>query len=176
MLCISANFTLLFKKPSSIFSKVLSALLLASPIAFLGFLSEPVLSKDKTTKKPATLEEQFLYQKIGGLNICIGLAADIEFRKAAGVSATTYAEYVKIYHDSKVLIRNEKNKLVPQEVPPKALYKGAEVYVIASAIRYCPDQVPQDAKDYIEDTIKRNLESSNGKQGKNDKRKSKKKK
>ena len=100
-------------------------------------------------KKPATADDIFLYSGIGSSFICNARSAGVEFPKAVGISAATYAQILNGRHDGYVLSAGDK------KLTNKQLFSGAEFHVITGALQYCPEQVPDDVKVKVEEAIEK---------------------
>ena len=135
------------KTSSRLLGRSLAPWLLLAPIAFLG-LASCSESGGKSKLLPATKEDVFLYRGLGASYICNARAAGIEFSKAAGVASATYVQVLNGRHGG-IVASAGKEKLTN-----KQLFSGAEFQVITGALQYCPDQVPSDVREKIENLIK----------------------
>ena len=112
-------------------------------------------NKPKTDSKikPATEEDSFLYRGLGASYICNARAAGIEFPKAVGISAATYAQVLNGKHGGFVESAGDK------KLTSKQLFNGAEFQIITGALQYCEEYVPDDVKAKVEESIKRQTEA-----------------
>ena len=123
----------------------------------LPYFTEPANARDKSkskgsdvslSTKPANKEDTFLYRQISINFLCRARLAKIEFPEALGVSAATFADIVAQKHGGEV------EELPDEKLSPKRLYLAAEVQIVEGAIKFCPDQVPKDAKKKFNEFIK----------------------
>ena len=103
--------------------------------------------KKRTSNKPASSEEVFLYRQIGINFLCRARLSEIEFPKALGISSATFADIIDRKHDGRV------QELPDKKLTPKQLYFSAELQIIEGAIRFCPDQVPEETKTKFNELI-----------------------
>ena len=122
---------------------------LLTPMVFLNTssLAKPNKNAELT---PATKEDIFLYRGIGGTYFCNARAAGVEFPKAVGIAAATYAQVLNGRHGGFVASAGKK------KLTDKQLFNGAEFQVITAAMQFCEQHVPKDVKKKVEKTIKKN--------------------
>ncbi len=101
----------------------------------------------KNKPKPASDQQIFLYRGIGASYVCNASAAGIEFPKAVGVAAATYAQLLNGRHGGRVAAAGKK------QLTNKQLFAGAEFQIITGALQYCPKDVPTDIKEKVEKAI-----------------------
>jgi len=128
--------------------------LLLVPIAIAGCSSAnspgSSLKSSKTENKkeaPANDDDIFLYRGIGASFLCNARSAGVEFPKAVGIAAATYAQVLNGRHGGFVSSAGD-NKLTN-----KQLFAGAEFQVITGALQYCPKEVPDDVKAKVQEAI-----------------------
>ena len=102
---------------------------------------------------PATDDDVFLYRGIGASFLCNARSAGIEFPKAVGIAAATYAQVLNGRHGGLVASAGEK------KLTNKQLFAGAEFQIITGAMQYCPKQVPDDVKTKVEEAIEKQKNS-----------------
>ncbi len=125
------------------------------PVA-LGTLLNPSLAKDNSGKRPASEQDLFLYRAIGATYICVARELDIEFEKAAAISAITYVNLLEGRHDSRIKAIGDK------KFTRKELIFGANNQLIPAAVEYCPKKVPSKTKKEVNKFLKK-LQSENKK-------------
>ena len=111
------------------------------------------------TKPQASQEDIFLYKQMGASYLCkaINDKIDFDFKKALAVSTFTFAEVIFSKHGN--LIKEAgKEKLTTQRV----LYIG-EIEILNSAIKICPEQIPNEVKKSFEETINKLKKQENKK-------------
>jgi len=128
--------------------------LLLVPIVIAGCrASNPSGSSSKPSEAesnkqpPATDDDIFLYRGIGASFLCNARSAGVEFPKAVGIAAATYAQVLNGRHGGFVSSAGD-NKLTN-----KQLFAGAEFQVITGALQYCPKEVPDDVKAKVQEAI-----------------------
>ena len=136
--------------------------LLKIPLLFYLIICEiNILNKRlyANTKPQATQQDVFLYKQMGASYLCksINDKIDFDFKKAFAVSTYTFAEVIFSKHGN--LIKDAgKEKLTPERV----LFIG-EIEILNSAIKICPNQIPNDVKKRFEETLNKLKKRSNKK-------------
>ncbi len=108
-----------------------------------------------TKQTPASDEDIFLYRGIGASYLCNARTAGVDFPKAVGVAAATYAQVLNGRHGGIVASAGDK------KLTSKQLFAGAEFQIITGALQYCPDQVPEDVKEKVKQAIDKKNEVKN---------------
>ena len=141
--------------------KLLATSLLLVPLALASCNSSvqseanPKSSKSAGKTSPASREDIFLYRAIGVAYVCRARQAEVEFSKALGISAATYAELLLGRHGGMVKEAGDK------KLNEKQLYSGAEIQIVSGALQYCPKSVPEDTKNKFDEFVKKQKELSN---------------
>ena len=108
----------------------------------------PIATKEEVSKQaPATDDDVFLYRGIGASFLCNARSAGVEFPKAVGIAAATYAQVLNGRHGGVVASAGEK------KLTNKQLFAGAEFQIITGALQYCPKEVPDDVKAKVQEAI-----------------------
>ena len=79
----------------------------------------------------------------------------VEFPKALGISASTYAQALKGRHDGKV------EALDGKSLTDKEMFNAAEQQVLLRAMTACPKAVPIDVQTKVKDALKKHGSSIN---------------
>ena len=87
---------------------------------------------------PANEDDLYLYKGMGASYLCIASKAGIDFPKAIGVATATYVQVLEGKHGG--LIKELGDKKLERE----KLFAGAEFQIVETAIKYCPDSIPDD--------------------------------
>ena len=103
---------------------------------------------------PASKEEAFLYRQIGINYLCRARAAEIEFPKALGISAATFADIIAQKHGGFV------SELPDKKLTNKQLYFSAELQLVEGAISFCPEKVPEETKTKFNKFIEKDKKSN----------------
>tara|TARA_Y100000589_G_scaffold65864_1_gene57432 strand:- start:49 stop:504 length:456 start_codon:yes stop_codon:yes gene_type:complete len=112
------------------------------PILFSGFIldinlfNQDIYANQKL--KPAKEEDLYLYKGMGASYLCIASKAGIDFPKAIGVATATYVQVLEGKHGG--LIKD----LGDMKLERQKLFAGAEFQIVETALRYCPDSIPED--------------------------------
>ncbi|WP_320676957.1 cAMP phosphodiesterase [Prochlorococcus sp. MIT 1300] len=129
---------------------------LLAPIA-LALLGLGSCSKTSSKPGPATDSDIRLYRSIGTSYLCNARVAKVDFDKALGIAARTYAQLLKERHGSIVKSAGS------QKLPDKRLFRGAADQVLAGSILFCPKLVPEDVKTRVNETLSQQKNNTNTK-------------
>ena len=116
--------------------------ILLFPIFFSGFIldinlfNQEIYSNNKI--KPAMEEDLYLYKGMGASYLCIASNAGIDFSKAIGVATATYVQVLEGKHGGKI------EELGEIKLEREKLFAGAEFQIVETALKYCPDSIPED--------------------------------
>ena len=101
------------------------------------------------TKPPASEQDIFLYKQMGASYLCKSLndKIDFDFEKAFAVSTYTFAEVIFSKHGN--LIKEAGSEKLPSK---RVIYIG-EIEILNSAIKICPEQIPNKIKKKFKETI-----------------------
>lgn len=127
---------------------VLAATIFLTPLTLISPASFAQAAAD-ADKKPATNADIFLYRGIGITTFCVARSVDVEFPKAVGIAASSYAQVVEGMHGGFIASVGTK------KLTAKELFIGAESQIIIGAIKTCPEKVPADVKTKVEEALKK---------------------
>ena len=88
--------------------------------------------------KPAIEEDLYLYKGMGASYLCIASKAGIDFSKAIGVATATYVQVLEGKHGGLI------KELGNTKLERNKLFAGAEFQIIETALKYCPESLPED--------------------------------
>ena len=108
------------------------------------------ISNSENNLLPATEEDLLLYKGMGASYLCIASKAGIEFPKAVGIATTTYVQVLEGKHGG--LIKDLGNKKLDRE----KLFSGSEFQIVTTAIKSCPDSVPEKVRKKVDKILKEN--------------------
>ncbi len=112
------------------------------PICLSGFILDiNLFNQDINANqklKPAIEEDLYLYRGMGASYLCIASKAGIEFEKAIGVATATYVQVLEGKHGG--LIKELGDKKLERE----KLFAGANFQIVETALKYCPESIPED--------------------------------
>tara|TARA_Y100000589_G_scaffold317922_1_gene344670 strand:+ start:113 stop:568 length:456 start_codon:yes stop_codon:yes gene_type:complete len=141
------------------FSRKISLPIFFSAIFFGGnFFNQEIFANKEP--KAANDEDLYLYRGMGASYLCIASKAGIEFPKAVGVATATYVQVLEGKHGGLI------KELGEVKLERKKLFAGAEFQIVETAIRYCPDSIPEEVSKKVKNILKENKTSK-----KNNKRK-----
>tara|TARA_B100000963_G_C22262970_1_gene509318 strand:+ start:168 stop:632 length:465 start_codon:yes stop_codon:yes gene_type:complete len=116
--------------------------LLIFPIFLSGFIFEISLFNQEIYAnkklKPAREEDLYLYKGMGASYLCIASKAGIDFPKAIGVATATYVQVLEGKHGGLI------EELGDMKLKREKLFAGAEFQIVETAMKYCPDSIPED--------------------------------
>ena len=153
MKSLTAKYFLDLLKPTFVLPLNAFTIALSAIVGFSPFVSASenllITQKDLTSNtKPASSTDTFLYRQLGVNFLCRARMADVEFPKALGIAAATFADVISQKHGGFV------EELPDKKLTTKQLYLSAEIQIIEGAIKFCPDNVPSEAKDKFEEFVK----------------------
>ncbi len=96
---------------------------------------------------PANEEDLYLYKGIGASYLCMATKAGVEFPKAVGIATATYVQVLEGKHGGLV------KELGKKKVEREKLFAGAEFQIVTTAMQYCPDNVPKEISEKVQNII-----------------------
>ena len=134
------------------------------PICLTGFILDINLFTQEiyANKKlnPALEEDLYLYKGMGASYLCIASKAGIDFSKAIGVATATYVQVLEGKHGGKI------KELGDMKLEREKLFLGAEFQIVETALRYCPDSIPEDVTKKVNKILIDNQPAKNNKKKK----------
>ena len=121
-------------------------LILLSLLMDLNFRNNKVLANKKLI--PADDKDLYLYKGMGASYLCIAKKAGVEFPKALGVATATYVQVLEGKHGGLI------KELGDTKLERKQLFAGAEFQIVSTAMNYCPDSIPKDVFQKVNDLLK----------------------
>ena len=116
--------------------------ILSFPICLFGFFLDINLFNQEiyANKKlePAVEEDLYLYKGMGASYLCIASKAGIDFPKAIGVATATYVQVLEGKHGGLI------KELGDTKLEREKLFAGAEFQIVETALKYCPESIPED--------------------------------
>ena len=100
--------------------------------------------------KPAMEEDLYLYKGMGASYLCIASKAGIDFPKAIGVATATYVQVLEGKHGGLI------DELGDTKLEREKLFAGAEFQIVETALKYCPDSIPEDVTKKINQILTEN--------------------
>ena len=112
------------------------------PICFFGFILNINLFNQEAYAnkklKPAREEDLYLYKGMGASYLCIASKAGIDFPKAIGIATATYVQVLEGKHGGLI------KELGDTKLEREKLFAGAEFQIVETALKYCPEGIPED--------------------------------
>ena len=114
------------------------------PICLSGFIldinlfNQEIYANQKL--KPALEEDIYLYKGMGASYLCYAYNAGIDYKKAIQVATATFVQVIEGKHGG--LIAGVGDKKLERE----KLFTGANVQILQTALKYCPESVPEEVK------------------------------
>ena len=121
-------------------------LILLSLLMDVNFRNNEVLANKKLI--PADDKDLYLYKGMGASYLCIAEKAGVEFPKALGVATATYVQVLEGKHGGLI------KELGDTKLERKQLFAGAEFQIVSTAMNYCPDSIPKDVSQKVNDLLK----------------------
>ena len=121
-------------------------LILLSLLMDVNFRKNEVLANKKLIA--ADDKDLYLYKGMGASYLCIAEKAGIEFPKALGVATATYVQVLEGKHGGLI------KELGDTKLERKQLFAGAEFQIVSTAMNYCPDSIPKDVSQKVNDLLK----------------------
>ena len=134
------------------------------PICLFGFIldinlfNQEIYANNKL--KPAQEEDLYLYKGMGASYLCIASKAGIDFPKAIGVATATYVQVLEGKHGGLI------KELGDTKLEREKLFAGAEFQIVETALKYCPDSIPQDVTKKVKKILIDNQPSKKNKKRK----------
>ena len=124
------------------------------PICLFGFIldvnlfNQVIYANNKL--KPAQEEDLYLYKGMGASYLCIASKAGIDFPKAIGVATATYVQVLEGKHGGLI------QELGDRKLEREKLFAGAEFQIIETALKYCPESIPEDISKKVDEILSEN--------------------
>ena len=121
------------------------------PICLSGFIldinlfNKEIYANNKL--KPAQEEDLYLYKGMGASYLCIASKAGIEFPKAVGVATATYVQVLEGKHGGVI------KELGDTKIEREKLFAGAEFQIVETALKYCPDDIPEEVSKKVNEIL-----------------------
>ncbi len=131
------------------------------PICLFGFIldinlfNQEIYANNKL--KPAQEEDLYLYKGMGASYLCIASKAGIDFPKAIGVATATYVQVLEGKHGGLI------KELGDTKLEREKLFAGAEFQIVETALKYCPESIPEDISKKVDEILSENKPKKNKK-------------
>ena len=118
-----------------------AAALLAAPLC-------PLMQPSAAKAAPATEAEMTLYSRITALNACLAVSNEVDFKKAIGIAGETLTQTIQGQNGGAIA------QLGDQPLPIEDLRKGSINSVLIAVAQVCPDQMPADVREKVQEALK----------------------
>ena len=131
-----------------------SFLKLLSIISFIiPFIIFEINTIDKQIKAEKNLiaaseKDLFLYRQMGASYLCIASRAEVDFNKGLGIASATFANVIIGKHGGAI------EELGNEKLDEKRLYNAGTFQIVGSALKICPESIPEKIKSDYEKKIK----------------------
>ena len=137
----------------NLYPKNLFKLFTFSIIFYLSFFDNIIFNKQIKSEKKlrgANEEDLYLYRGMGASYLCIASKAGIKFPKAVGVATSTFVQVIEGKHGGVI------KELGDKKLEREKLFAGAEFQIVTTAMKYCPDSVPEEVTKKVNEVLKDN--------------------
>ena len=131
-----------------LFKILLFPIFLVSFILDMNLFTQEMYASKKL--KPAKEEDLYLYKGMGASYLCIASKAGIDFPKAIGVATATYVQVLEGKHGGLI------KELGDTKLEREKLFAGAEFQIVETALKYCPDSIPEDVTKKVNEILTEN--------------------
>ena len=134
-------------------SKKIFKILILPILLYITIFDSKIFNRELMAEKKllaATEQDLYLYKGMGASYLCIASKAGIDFPKAVGVATATYVQVIEGKHGGLV------KELGDKKLEREKLFAGAEFQIVTTAIKYCPDSVPENKKKKVTKILKDN--------------------
>ena len=136
-----------------LFKVLFFPILLSGFILDINLFNQEIYANNKL--KPAMEEDLYLYKGMGASYLCIASKAGIDFPKAIGVATATYVQVLEGKHGGLI------DELGDTKLEREKLFAGAEFQIVETALKYCPDSIPEDVTKKVNKILKDNQPGKN---------------
>ncbi len=121
---------------------------LSGLILDVNFFNQEIYANKKL--KPAMEEDLYLYKGMGASYLCIASKAGIDFPKSIGVATATYVQVLEGKHGGLI------KELGDTKLEREKLFAGAEFQIVETALKYCPESIPEDVTKKVNEILSDN--------------------
>ena len=102
----------------------------------------------------ASEKDLFLYRQMGASYLCIASKAEVDFKKGLGIASATFANVIIGKHGGAI------KELGNQKLDEKKLYNAGTFQIVGSALKICPESIPNKIKNDYEKRVKQLVKQS----------------
>ena len=136
--------------------KILKILGISLIISFSFFEINTFNKKIKAEKNLVAASEKdlFLYRQMGASYLCIASRAEVDFNKGLGIASATFANVIIGKHGGAI------QELGDKKLDEKKLYNAGTYQIVGSALKICPESIPQEIKTDYEKRLNQIMKES----------------
>ena len=136
--------------------KILKFLIFSTIISFSQFDIHTINKHLKAEKNliAASEKDLFLYRQMGASYLCIASKAEVDFNKGLGIASATFANVIIGKHGGAI------KELGNQKLDEKKLYNAGTFQIVGSALKICPESIPNKIKNDYEKRVKQLVKQS----------------
>ena len=131
-----------------LFKVLFFPILLSGFIFDINLFNQEIYANKKL--KPAMEEDLYLYKGMGASYLCIASKAGIDFPKSIGVATATYVQVLEGKHGGLI------KELGDTKLEREKLFAGAEFQIVETALKYCPESIPEDVTKKVNEILSDN--------------------
>ncbi|MBO6979600.1 MAG: Villin headpiece domain-containing protein [Prochlorococcus marinus XMU1428] len=102
----------------------------------------------------ASEKDLFLYRQMGASYLCIASKAEVDFNKGLGIASATFANVIIGKHGGAI------KELGNKKLDEKKLYNAGTFQIVGSALKICPESIPNKIKNDYEKRVKQLVKQS----------------
>ena len=102
----------------------------------------------------ASEKDIFLYRQMGASYLCIASKAKVDFDKGLGIASATFANVIIGKHGGAI------KELGNEKLDKKKLYNAGIFQIVGSALKICPESIPNNIKKDYEKSLKQLVKQS----------------
>ena len=102
----------------------------------------------------ASEKDLFLYRQMGASYLCIASKAEVDFKKGLGIASATFANVIIGKHGGAI------KELGNEKLDKKKLYNAGILQIVGSALKICPESIPNNIKKDYEKSLKKLVKQS----------------
>ena len=134
--------------PFKFFKILIFPIFLSSFMLDINLFNQEIYANKKL--KPAIEEDLYLYKGMGASYLCIASKAGIDFTKGIGVATATYVQVLEGKHGGLI------KELGDTKLEREKLFAGAEFQIVETALKYCPESIPEDISKKVDEILSEN--------------------
>ena len=102
----------------------------------------------------ASEKDLFLYRQMGASYLCIASKAEVDFKKGLGIASATFANVIIGKLGGAI------EELGNEKLDEKKLYNAGTFQIVGSALKICPESIPNKIKNEYDKKLKQLIKKS----------------